>query len=795
VSGTSRLIACTIVARNYLAQAEVLARSFAKYHPDIDFVTLVIDGLDDDRDHAGVGRVMLTSELGLDRALVNRMSVLYDVMEYATALKPALLMSLLREGASAIAYIDPDIRFFAPIHDIFAEAVEHGIVVTPHTLEPMPRDGKNHSEMVIMQAGMFNLGFIAVGGAAYRFLVWWHERLQTDAISDVSRGLFTDQRWVDWVPSVFGNFISKDPGLNVAYWNLHERPISLRDGTFFASNSPLRFFHFSGYDPRRPLILSRHLGDRPRVLLSENPHLLALVDDYANELNAAGHLKRSCSPYLLGKLPNGIELTSVYRRIYRALVVGEIPTVTPIPDPIDSVDAFIAWMFDPASLGPHSTLSPLELGLWFQRTELRAAFPDIHGGDNRHYRRWLDQSPEGIKTMRAMGAARPERTKRKVRVPAPSRVRHPFGWSTIAYATSEHGVGEAGRRMANAIARVGLPTDLVAVPGGTISRQEHRLSSQVHSEPGYENAVVCVNADQLPRVAAVTGLDRLRGRKVGLWFWELEEFPRDFGAAFDHVHEVWTTSEFTRRAVQATTSKPVRVVPLEMPIPSAATNYTRRSLGLPEHRYLFLTNFDYLSVVERKNPIATIRAYRAAFGPDDGAVLVVKSINGNLRQLDSEGVRLAAGGRADIVFIDNYVTASEMKAMIELSDCFVSLHRSEGFGLNLADAMTRGTPVIATAYSGNLDFMTNEVATLIPYGLTTVGPYCAPYDPSSVWAEPDVAAAAAAMRTLFDSPSSGIAQANRARRFVAEHFSPDVVAATMLPLLIPAAAIPTGRKR
>ena len=239
-----RYRACTIVARNYLAQAEVLADSFQKFHPDIEFYTLVIDGGEDDRRHPGVGTVVLAEDLGLKPRLLHDMIVMYDVMEFATALKPAMLQWLIRKNSAAVAYLDPDIKVFADLTDVFEAAVEHEIVLTPHTLDPVPRDGKILAEAAIMQAGIYNLGFIAVGAAGYRFLSWWHERLKTDAIVDVANGLFTDQRWIDWVPSLFNHVILKDRGLNAAYWNMHDREITRTADGYLAGDSAAALLPF-----------------------------------------------------------------------------------------------------------------------------------------------------------------------------------------------------------------------------------------------------------------------------------------------------------------------------------------------------------------------------------------------------------------------------------------------------------------------------------------------------------------------------------------------------------------------
>ncbi len=777
--------ACTIVARNYLAQAQVLARSFVEHHPDIEFHTLVVDGDESDRDRAGVGTVLLPADLGVDPGHLHQMFVMYDVMELATALKPALLMSLVRRGSRSVAYFDPDIRVYAPVHDVFATA-EDQVVLTPHALDPFPRDGKFLHETQIMQAGIYNLGFIAVGASQYRFLAWWHDRLRTDAVVDVANGLFTDQKWIDWVPSLFPHEILRDRGLNVAYWNLHERSVH-HDGTrWTVGGAPLRFFHFSGYDPAVPWSLSKHMGEAPRILLGDRPELARLCAEYGAELTAAGHLTLRREPYGLAELPNGVPLPSWVRRLYRDVVLGAHSAPHPPPDPWTDPDAFLGWLLEPSAHGPGGSFSVAELGLWHLRADLRAAFPHVQGPQGRRYRAWLDRHDVQVGPLRAQWEARRPATDAAPAPPAsPSPARRSFGWSVLAYAASELGVGEAGRRLASAVQHAGVPSELVAVPMETLSRQQHRPRQEVRDSIGFENAICCVNADVLPRLHRTMRLGRLRGVRAGLWFWELEEFPKRFHHAFDFLDEVWVTSEFTRRAVSAHTDKPVRKLPLPITADSATARFTRATLGLPEDRFVFLTNFDYLSTYERKNPIGVIEAYKQAFSPTDGACLVVKSINAHHRAVDREKVRSHAAGRPDVAFLDDYVSSTAMKAMIERADVYVSLHRSEGYGLNMADAMAQGTPVVATGYSGNMDFMDARTASLVGYDLVEVGPHAAPYDRSALWAAPDRDHASAAMLQLFDAPAAARALAERARTHVLEKFSPEVVGRTIRDLLLP----------
>jgi glycosyltransferase involved in cell wall biosynthesis len=779
--------ACTIVARNYLAQAEVLVSSFVEHNPGVQFSTLVIDGSEEDRSRPGVGEVVLPADLGLEPGLLHSMIVMYDVMELATALKPSMLMWLLRRGSTAAAYFDPDIRVYAPLDDVFEDAAEHEILLTPHSLDPVPRDGLHLNERAIMQAGIYNLGFIAVGGAGYRFLSWWHERLKTEAIVDVANALFTDQRWIDWVPSLFGHKISRDRGLNAAYWNIHERAISQSDGTYSAGPDRLRFFHFSGFDPAKPWLLSKHMGDRPRIVLSDRPVLAALSSAYGAELDAAGHPELRRMPYRLASLPNGSTLEAEMRRVYRDALLGNLPVKGTPPDPILESDAFVEWMLRPSIVGANATLSVAEYGLWHQRADLRNAFPDVHGVDGARFLGWTraDPHPKHVLGRLASGVPTVADALAVVEAPPAPAPRSAFGWSVVAYAASEHGVGEAGRRVLSALEQAGLPSELVGVPLGNLARQEHRPKRRVRRDLAYENTIVCVNADQVQRIDSMLRFSDLRGWRIGLWFWELEEFPDRFVHAFAPFDEIWVASRFMQRAVQAKTEKPVRLVPLPMVLPTEPTRFTRRALGLPEDRHVFLTNFDYLSVYERKNPIGAIRAYLDAFGPDDGATLVVKSINGHHRALDAEHVRSIARDRPDVRFIDGYVTAEAMKAMIELSDTYVSLHRGEGYGLNMADAMAHGTPVIATGYSGNMDFMGPDTAELVDFDLVPVGPGAAPYDADAVWADPRLESASAAMRRRFEDPSGSAALAGRARAHVEQYFSYEKVGREVAALLLP----------
>jgi glycosyltransferase involved in cell wall biosynthesis len=784
------MLASTIVARNYLAHAVVLATSFLEHHPQSEFVTLVIDGTADDRASAHVpGRIMLPEDLGLAAGEWEQMAGVYTLIEFATALKPAFLRHLLAsrlEGGTneAVCYLDPDIAVYRSFSEVAELAEKSGIVLTPHVLHPLPRDGCSPDERALMLAGLFNLGFLCVGRRALPFLDWWHERLRLDGVIDPANALFTDQRWVDWVPSLFDCHVLDDHGLNVAYWNAHERPLErAEDATILAAGTPLKFFHYSGYDVDEPWRLSKHAGDRPRCRLGGSPLLADLCNAYAAALESAGHREQRKQPYRLGTTATGLVLTPLVRAAYRsALVAAQSNSAPSPPCPFgaDGGRAFEEWLAMPVTGAPDFGISRWHVELWRTRPDLTTAFPDLGGLDAARYRQWLDDDPHAQQLQREVrGLLRPPPDER-----AHSNAARPAGgWNVVGYFSAEFGIGEAARRMGAGLKAAGFATDFVTV-STTTSRGEHPLH--------FRDSLYCVNADQFERVVATTeGQSARDGRRIGLWFWEVDQFPAEWQGVFAHLDEVWCASAFTTNVIRGVSPVPVHTVPLPVWAPSAPTPFRREQLGLPSDRFVFLFNYDFNSVMARKNPLDLVDAYVRAFGPDDGAALVLKSINGSTCPLDLDRVQQAVAGRPDIVVQDGYLDAHRLQALIELSDCFVSLHRCEGFGLNLAAAMAVGKPVIATGYSGNLTFMDATSAFLVPFELVPVGPGHAPYPADAQWAQPDLDAAAGLLRLVFDQPDVGQSIGARGRDLVLDRLAPERVGSKVANRLLDAMSCAT----
>ncbi|MFI7674798.1 FkbM family methyltransferase [Actinophytocola sp. NPDC049390] len=761
-------VACTIVARNYIPAARVLADSYRAHHPGAEFAVLVIDAEADElaefaRQVPGV-RFLGPEDIDLDPSEFGRMALTYTVTEFSTAVKPWLLRSLLADHP-VVMYLDPDIEVFAPFAgEVSALAAAHSIVLTPHVLEPMPRDGLRPSEADIMASGVFNLGFIGMSREARPFLAFWAERLRQDAISSVTEQLFTDQRWVDNVPAMFDHTVIQDPGYDVAYWNVYQRPLAVVDGSVTAGGEPLRFLHFSGYRPEKPWLVSTHYADNPRVLLSEYPLLAELTESYRTKLLEAGYQQALDDiPYRWNKLPDGTPVPVALRRAYRqAWIESERKDIPPPPNPFrgDSAEDLIRWATAPASPEQERAgLSRWAVALWEARADLRQVYPDPLHADAEGYRHWCLTSGINERELPPTAVVAKART-----LPVP--VVEDVGANVLGYLTAELGVGEMGRLVHEAVVAAGVPVATAVEEFTVVNRTEHPLPGNVTAgDPKYGVSVLVVNADMTAatlRMHPDLGSDRY---VIGVWSWELDTFPPAMHPAFGQVDEVWTISDFCASAIAEHSPVPVHRIPVPVLDPLKGVTPDRVPPGPGEvTRFLFV--FDYNSVFERKNPLAAIKAFTTAF-PDRADVrLTIKTINGDKHPGDGERLRMAAADDDRIELVERYLSGDEVAALFADAHAYVSLHRSEGFGLTVAEAMAHGLPVVATDYGGTSEFLTAEVGWPVPCRLAPVGPGNEPYPRDARWAEPDIAAAAAALREIADEPARALRRGAAAREHV-----------------------------
>jgi glycosyltransferase involved in cell wall biosynthesis len=291
--------------------------------------------------------------------------------------------------------------------------------------------------------------------------------------------------------------------------------------------------------------------------------------------------------------------------------------------------------------------------------------------------------------------------------------------------------------------------------------------------------LLTVNADQFVRCAREHRA-YMKGRyNIGYWAWEIPEFPEEWAPAFGYADEVWTPSQFTRDAVASSSPVPVKVVAHSLdPNMGREAVVDRVKFDLGPHVFVFLFLFDFYSYMERKNPLGLIKAYKNAFGERRDVQLLIKSSHGDAHGEQVGELRAACAG-SNVRLLDCVMTREDKQELIRSADCYVSLHRSEGFGLTMAEAMMFAKPVIATGYSGNMDYMSEEDSFLVPYKLVTIDKTHGPYKAGYHWAQPDLDYASDLMRRVEEHREEAAEIGLRARARIREALHPATIATSV----------------
>lgn len=350
-----------------------------------------------------------------------------------------------------------------------------------------------------------------------------------------------------------------------------------------------------------------------------------------------------------------------------------------------------------------------------------------------------------------------------------------IGVNVVGHVTSEKGTGEALRGSVRALAAAEIPHCVVDFPDPDSTNLSEPVIGTSETLQ-YPVNLIHLNADALPSLVRARGRECLDGRyNIGVWMWELPDFPEAFHGSFEYLDEVWAASNFCLDAISRVSPIPCTRIPLALPAEGLeTTNVGRSHFGLPEASFVFLFMFDVHSVLARKNPAGVIEAFRRAFPVQEDVRLVLKIAHGDA------GVRKGLqdlAGDSRVVIIDAVLPKAEVNSLIGCCDCYVSLHRSEGFGLTIAEAMALGKPVIATAYSGNVDFMNPDNSLMVGYELVMLTEDHGPYPRGSVWAEPNSQHASGLLRRIYEDPELGRRLGHRAQRDIMRYLSPSAVGA------------------
>jgi glycosyltransferase involved in cell wall biosynthesis len=584
--------------------------------------------------------------------------------------------------------------------------------------------------------------FAVLGPLARPLIAWWKD--QPDALVRADGDLGDRGRvdpWATFLDTAPGVVVAGDGRYRVSPWTVGELRLDLNpdQSQVLVDGRPPVLSHFPGFDPSEPWWYAPP-GEPPVVFASQNRPVQVMCEHRAGALLAEAEPSDGRRTTSLPGWNPGMAATAAFRT---ALVEGDRP---PNPYVAGEVADFVAWLTTTPT-DSETGISIAADDVWDRRADLAGAIPSVKWAGRPRFTRWMWSHGlvEGDATLALLpDPPRPGAT------PGPSSQLSSgpvgFGVNLVGYHGSDAGLGVAVRRVARALDAAGIPWHEVRYDR-TASRQ--RGAPGRPAEAPYFFHLVLIAPDQLPLLVEDLPDDFFDGHyTIGLWYWETDVLTPGQVAAIDRRY----------------TTKPVQKIPIPLVFPAApARPEARRSLGFDD-RFTFLFSFDYLSIPDRKNPSGVIEAFQRAFGAGDDVRLIIKSINGDgfVRQRERLAHSFAGDGRIEMW--DRYLSGPDRLALVAAADCYVSLHRSEGLGLTMAEAMAANTPVIATRYSGNLDFMDDRSALLVDAEVVEIGPGHH-YPPTGHWADPDLDQAAAHMRSLWSDPAlrARLAAAARSR--------------------------------
>lgn len=352
-------------------------------------------------------------------------------------------------------------------------------------------------------------------------------------------------------------------------------------------------------------------------------------------------------------------------------------------------------------------------------------------------KKWLSRNIEQLK---------------KVNIEPYSKTMFPEGINLIGNIKGSSGLGQSARLLARELESTKYPVDFVQHSiSDKLNISDTTYDEKLVKEGRYGINIFHINMHEFATAYMQLGREKWDNHyNIGFWLWELEEFPDEWVPCINLLDEIWTPAEFVSESIRKKTEKPVITIPYHVTAP-VSEEYDRKYFDLPEEQFLFLMLFDSGSMIERKNPMAVIEAYKQAFDNSENVGLVIK-MNG-YNENDVNYLHSLLEGYQNIYIITESFSKVEVNSLIRCVDVVVSLHRAEGFGLVLAEAMLNETPCIATNWSANTEFMNEDVACMVDYVMLRIEKEIGPYTPGNYWAEADVQDAARYMKKLYEDPA------------------------------------------
>lgn len=357
--------------------------------------------------------------------------------------------------------------------------------------------------------------------------------------------------------------------------------------------------------------------------------------------------------------------------------------------------------------------------------------------------------------------------------------RYEHGVNLIGNICAESGLGQSCRLVASALDKTGFPLSIYKYEQlGAEGQGDHSWENRLSKELPYDVNLIHINPHELGLAFIQQDASVWNYRyNIGYWLWELEEFPDEWIPCFQCLDEIWAPSEFICNAIRKKTTLPVRCMPYYVDV-HIGTIYDRKHFGIPEDKFLYLMMYDQSSCMERKNPIGVLNAFKMAFEKENENVGLVIKIN-NPTPESRKQIRSVLDGYTNVYLIEETLSRDEVNSLTKCVDVVVSLHRAEGFGLVLAEAMLLGTPTVATNWSSNTEFMNENVACMVDYELITIEKEMPPFKAGNRWADANLDQAAGDMKKLYEDKEYYEMIRKNAKEYAEEKLGMDQAAGRM----------------
>ena len=790
--GAPPLAIVTIGSNVTLPDARLLLGSARRHHPEAALYLGLADRPLDAPTAAGDDVTVIAAD-ALAIPDFAAFAFRHEADEFRVALKPFVLRSILDRGHRGVIFLDIAAGIFArldPLLVLLARPVS--IVLVPRLCSPL-EDARLADLPEAASDGIWAPSLFAAraGPETDDLLSWWSARLLHHRFAPDETVACLERRILAALPGIGDNVrILRDPASNVTSRTATARGLARDADGWRVGRLPLRVFDFGVASIPRA---------RDDAEAGPTP-LEALVGERARHLADATALwfPVPAAVYEYGRFRSNVVIPPVLRRIFRE-TAGD-----PTADPFDTYERDLAqpwpeqWAGSTASVVTHLMAHLRARDDTLRRdfdietqagVEAYAAWFSRHGDarcgaiglaapvDARLATRQtgVGRSAPEVRSGRTAPELRSGRTApelRSGRTAPPRLVTDTADVTVIGYLRAAMGVGEAGRKVLQSLDRAGLDAKGLETRLNVRSPIVDDSSTSLLVPRGESRFLLFnINCDQLPLVLAdLAPVLRADAYRILMPFWELSGLPAAWIPHLDLVDEIWAPTRFIRSMLIRATGKPVTLMPLPLAIPPMPRTPSRAALGLPDG-FLFFFAFDFLSFPQRKNPLGAAAAFRRAFraGTPVGCRvgLVVKALNAGADPFHDTGFLDELRRDPDVTVLDAVLGREETLATIAACDAVVSLHRSEGLGLLVAEAMALGVPVVATDYSGTTDLLSVSTGWPVDARLVPVGPGQYPFHEGQVWADPDLDHAAWQMRRVVLDREEVRRRAARARLLVA----------------------------